>query len=115
MGKSRLPDLLKVGKQNARNWKSLANELNLNNKRSFYHALEKARENVVVLSDGRENYFLPDVNTEEGRKEIKEFIDTTSAKARSLFLSLHSARNVLNECRGQLELDGTNDSEVKNG
>lgn len=96
-------DYLQKGRENAIPSKELAAMCGFSSTRELRLAISRERaDGAVILSTttGRGGYFLP--GTEE---EVKQFITTLSHRAGNTFAALRSAKALLAQLPGQMEME----------
>lgn len=99
--------ILRKGKENSISARELAVIMGFDSIRSLQADIAKSREaGQIILSSTSGGYYLP-ANDEE----IEEFIAVLRARAINTLRVLKSARERLNETKGQISLDDLGDFE----
>lgn len=97
MNKGKVECLLPEGKENAISSDNLCKILGLKNKRTLQLMIEKERQNgALILSHYSGGYY-----TSHNPVEIAEFTKTMENRAKSIYVSLRSAREHLKTCEKQ--------------
>ena len=94
-------EFLKVGKKNAIPTSELLSLTGIGNAKELRLAVARERRaGAVILSSCAGGYYLPAT-----KDEIEEFVRTQDKKARSIMVSIKSARNCLRTLEGQLAIE----------
>lgn len=91
-------DYIPTGKENAVTREWLSNTTGLED-RMVRDSIAKARREMPILNmqDGK-GYFIPDMNNEEERSLLKQYVMQEENRGKMIFWSLRGARKTLRNC-----------------
>ncbi|MDD5956809.1 MAG: hypothetical protein PUC40_07505 [Lachnospiraceae bacterium] len=101
----KIDEVLRVGKENAIDWQTLAAMIGVKDRRTLYKTIETERKaGVLILSDGKGGYYIPDIKNDKDIAEIEHFIKKFSAMAKNIFGDLKGARQALKAAEAEQAL-----------